>query len=116
MEATTVQGLTDIAQNSNNDIIKLIVVLVLSIPLVILYMRVQSKERHTRHKEQMEREKLLVGVISDNTTAFVKLSTLLESNNQNCIECKAEQTTLNKSILDAQKEMHLDIIKIKERI
>lgn len=116
MDANTAQNLTDIANNSGNDIITFIVVIVLSIPFFVLYMRAQSKEKHTRHQEQIDREKMLIGVISDNTSAFVKLSTLLESNNQNCNECRAEQTTLNKSILDRQNEMHLDIIKIKERI
>lgn len=123
MEKEALNGLVEIAKQSNNDIITLLIIIVVSIPFVVIYMRAKSSEKHARHKEQMEREtearereKNLIKVISDNTTAFVELSTLLKSNNQNCTECRAEQTAINKEILEGQKELHIDIIKIKERI
>lgn len=108
---------------TGNDIIKLVIVLLIGVPLISVYLKTKSDEKHLRHKEQMERdaesrkrEENYMGVISGNTAALVKLSTLLESNNQNCTECRAEQTSLNRAILDKQEEIHIDIVKVKERI
>lgn len=108
---------------TGNDIIKLIIVSLIGIPLAILYLKAKSDEKHMRHKENMERdaesrkrEENYMGVISGNTAALVKLSTLLESNNQNCTECRAEQTALNRAILDKQEEIHIDIVRVNERL
>jgi flagellar basal body-associated protein FliL len=118
-----VKALADVASNSNNDILILVVVLIIGIPLMAIYIKAKSDEKHARHKELMERdaksterEKIYMDVISGNTSALVKLTTLLETNNQNCTECRAEQTGLYREILGKQELMHLDVIKIKERL
>ena len=123
MNDTAMKGLSEIATRSDNDIITLLIVVIIGIPLIILYIKAKSNERHQRHREQMERdaehrerEKTYMDVISGNTAALVKLSTLLETNNQNCTECRAEQTSLYKELIDKQDAMHIDVIKIKERI
>lgn len=119
----SIDGLIGIAGNSGNDIISLIVVVLIGLPLITFYMKTRSDEKHARHKEQMEREKqhqdrerTYMDVISGNTAALVKLTTLLESNNQNCIECRAEQTALYKDLIEKQDVMHIEVVKIKERI
>lgn len=108
---------------TENDILKLIIIGVISIPLLMLYIKTRSSEKHARHKEQMEkdaesrkREEQFIGIISANTAAFVELSTLLKSNNQNCTECRAEQTQLYRDVLVKQETIHNDVIKIKERL
>jgi|GEM_PF-5344056 len=115
--------LAGIAEKTDNDIIMLLIVILIGIPLIVIYIKAKSNERHMRHKEQMERdaehrerEKAYIDVISGNTAALVKLTTLLETNNQNCSECRVDQTQLYRNIAEKQEQIHLDIIKIKERI
>lgn len=122
MEPTT-QALGEIAGKTDNDIILLAIVLIIGIPLIVLYIKAKSDEKHMRHKEVMERdaesrerEKTLMNVISGNTAAMVKLTTLLESNNQNCAECRADQAALNRDILEKAEAIHIDVIKVKERL
>lgn len=119
----TLKAIVELSGSSSNDIIRLTAVLIIGIPLFILFTNTKSKERHARHKELMEREdqyrereKLYMDFISGNTAALVKLSTVLESNYQNCNECRAEQTSLYRELMDKQSEMHIDVIKIKERV
>lgn len=69
-----------------------------------------------REDQYREREKIYMDFISGNTAALVKLSTVLESNYQNCNECRADQTSLYRELIDKQGEMYIDVIKIKERV
>ena len=86
-----INGLENIAQQTNNDVILFFIVLLVGIPLIVLYLRAQSNEKHTRHKEQMERDKQLLEVISQNSTVISELSTIMRTNQLACIECKNEQ-------------------------
>ncbi len=119
----TLKAIVELSGSSSNDIIRLTAVLIIGIPLFILFTNTKSNERHARHKELMEREdqyrereKIYMDFISGNTAALVKLSTVLESNYQNCNECRADQTSLYRELIDKQGEMYIDVIKIKERV
>ncbi len=127
MNQATTQALSEIAGNTNNDVILFVIVmlfgLVVAVPSLVVYLKTKSADKHMRHKEQMEREaearkreETLLNVVQGNTAAMVKLTTLLESNNQNCTECRAEQSALNRDILEKAEAIHLDIIKFKEKL
>lgn len=90
--ANGVDGLTTIAQKTDNDILLLVIVLaivllILSIPLYKIMMRANEKKR----QQEIDREEHIIQVIKENTQVNAGLKTLLETTNANCDLCRKEQ-------------------------
>lgn len=123
----TTQTLEEVISKTNSDIVLFTIVIILgltaALPSLVLFLKAKSADAHLRHKELMEREsearkreETLLNVVKGNTAAMVKLTTLLETNSQDCSECRVEQSSINKDVLERIEAIHLDVVKIKERL
>ena len=104
------QSLGDMYLNTANDAIKILIVIgILAIILVPIYIKSTEKRR----KQNIEREKILVEVISNNASASSRLATILENNNHACDTCKYEQTTLYNRLNDKVDKTDEKLTEIK---
>lgn len=84
--------LKQVAQNTDNDI--LLLVIVMSVVLLIIavpFYKAISKSAKEKRQQELDRDKLILNVIKDNTKINAGLKALLENNNANCRACRAEQ-------------------------
>jgi len=82
------QTLGQIASQTNNDAILLVIVIGIFVVIGIpLYLKLEKSRKDSESK----RESILINVVKENSTAIVKLTTLLEHSDQNCDKCKADQ-------------------------
>lgn len=82
-------------------ILVVVVVLVITIPLV----KIATKYSSDKREQKFKREQLLIDVVKDNSSIIAKLTTIIESSNQNCTACKLEQTDMMATILAKQEQV-----------
>ena len=97
------EGLQEIAKNTNNDAIILVIVLIIGIAVVAIPLyKVLINAQEKKRQQYMEREQILVDVVKENSEIMAGLKVVLESTYSNCSACKAEQVDLFHQITKKQ--------------
>jgi maltooligosyltrehalose synthase len=87
-----VEGLTKIAEGTNNDILLLFIVIAIVVILIAVpTFRIYSKNEAERRTQDIKREENILNVIRENTTVNSSIKTLLETSVRGCDSCKQEQ-------------------------
>jgi hypothetical protein len=127
-----IDALKEIAhENSNNDAIVLVIVVILglflvAIPFYILY----TKREKVRNQQYNDREALLLSVIRDNAQSNIKvaessskvaeaianLKATLDENNRQCDVCKTDQLGLLNSVMHKEDTANLLLTEIKTKL
>lgn len=98
--------LVNVAKLTKNDVILVIIVIIIGISIIFpLYSRA-SKERR---RQEMEKDKMIIDVIKENTRVNAGLAQMIETNNVNCVQCKRDQSDKMDQVLE-RIDLHNDRI------
>jgi len=106
MKVEEMTNLTDIAKNTQNDVIIWTIVLIMgfviaAIPFFKLFIKWRSTVaaiEEQKRKQDFSDQQLLMGVIQKNSEVIAELKTVLMNTNSKCDICKNEQLTKFTSI------------------
>lgn len=93
-----VKALETVSNRTNNDmVLALVVIAVVVIIIAIPIINIITKGKEKRLQQYVDREALLIQVVEKNTQVNSELKTLLETNNNNCAQCRIDhQDSLDK--------------------